>query len=278
MKKAILMAATLLASHAQSAELSEIAACAALQNDIARLQCFDGMAASAGAAPIVTTTGGTGGEAGMWTTRTTINPMDDTTTIALALQADTGTNRWGAPITLIARCQSKEVDVYIDWGEYLGDDPTPTIRLDGGQASEQAWNISTDNTSTFNPNGKRFLARLAEASRLVAQITPYSESPRTAVFTLAGIEKAVEPIWAECGAPAVRTPSATRTVRIAAGSLLCESPEQHQAAMTAGNYRSPGCFALENENRTFEQVGEDDGLIQVRRFGQTHYTSSGGLE
>src|SRR5690606_13138803 len=109
----------LLAPSSYGAEASDIAACAALYDDTARLQCFDGMAAADGITPRLSEVETT--NTGKWRTSSSVNPLDDSTTVALVLAADTGTNRFGTPITLIVRCQSGSVDTYINWSEYLGD-------------------------------------------------------------------------------------------------------------------------------------------------------------
>src|SRR5256886_15776047 len=82
-----------------------------------------------------------------------------------------------------------------DWSsDVCSSDLTPVItRLGAGEAKNQKWPLSTDNKATFYPgDAAAFLEQLLAADRLVAQTTPYGESPITAVFDLAGLSAAVE--------------------------------------------------------------------------------------
>ena len=53
---------------------------------------------------------------------------------------------------------------------------------------------------TYPGNNAAFLEQLLSSDRLVAQTTPYSESPITAVFDLAGLSAAVKPLREVCPA------------------------------------------------------------------------------
>jgi len=110
--------------------------------------------------------------AGEWRVSTEQNPLDDSRTVILI------------------------------WSSYLGLEQTPvTTRLGTGDAKTQQWPLSTDNQATFYPgNDAAFLEQLLSSDRLVAQTTPYSESPITAVFDLAGLSGAVKPLREVCPA------------------------------------------------------------------------------
>src|SRR5256885_9506138 len=79
---------------------------------------------------------------------------------------------------------------------------SPVItRLGAGEAKNQKWPLSTDNKATFYPgDAAAFLEQLLAANRFVAQTTPYSESPITAVFDVAGLSAAVKPLREVCPA------------------------------------------------------------------------------
>ncbi|HYS62153.1 MAG TPA: hypothetical protein VEM27_16295, partial [Gemmatimonadales bacterium] len=91
---------------------------------------------------------------------------------------------------------------FINWNSYLGLEQTPVItRLGAGEAKNQKWPLSTDNKATFYPgDAAAFLEQLLAADRFVAQTTPYSESPITAVFDVAGLSAAVKPLREVCPA------------------------------------------------------------------------------
>ena len=59
-------------------------------------------------------------EDGSWTTNITTNPLDDSRTMVALLDAVEGVGGMiePKPITLVARCQSNETDVFIGWHDF----------------------------------------------------------------------------------------------------------------------------------------------------------------
>ncbi len=124
--------------------------------------------------------------------------------------AGSGASKWGKPIVLWVRCKDNATDVFIDWGEYLGDDSLDVYddwkwvseRLGGKAVVKRKWGVSTDKKALFyRPGGSayKFAASLVGADQYVAATTPYNENPRTAVFNLAGVEAALAPVRDACG-------------------------------------------------------------------------------
>ena len=129
------------------------------------------------------------------------NPLDDSTTVVAVLDAAQGAGGLfrNEPVRLIARCRSNRTEAYIVWHDYLGlDDPRVTYRFPPAQARTETWGLSTDNDSTFVRRAIPFLRTAAENTRLVVQTTPYSESPTTAIFNLAGASDALAQIAETC--------------------------------------------------------------------------------
>lgn len=171
--------------------------CAILEGDLARLECFDTLARDSGLdgpQPVDTNLSGVGD----WNVNVEINPIDDSTTVTLILIAESGQSTFGRPIGLIARCRSNETDVYINWNDYLGSEARVLTRVGSRTAQTSRWSISTDNEATFHPRPIVFLRELLEVDRLVAQVTPYNDSPVTAIFNLAGIANAIQPLRETC--------------------------------------------------------------------------------
>ena len=180
-------------------------------------------------------------EDGSWTTDITTNPLDDSRTVVALLDAVEGVGGMidPKPITLVARCQSNETDVFIGWHDFLGDDELNdvysdrkrvTYRFPPADAQTEMWNVSTDNESTFVDSPIPFLRALVESERLVVQTTPYGESPSTAIFTLAGAEAAISSIAEECGwildrgeAAAARAEAAAAAARADAEAAAAEA-------------------------------------------------------
>jgi tetratricopeptide (TPR) repeat protein len=140
------------------------------------------------------------GSVGRWQVADTTNPLDDTRMVTLGLQAASGRSRFGQPVLLVLRCSSHKTEVYIDWHSYLGDEANVTSRVGSSESETKGWNASTDKTATFYPEeAAQFIQeQLIPASRFVAQVTPYDESPITAVFDLTGLETAAKPLREAC--------------------------------------------------------------------------------
>ena len=165
--------------------LSQIARCARFEGALERLDCFDRIARAHqvdGPQPRP----GDGLDVGAWKVSEKINPLDDTRTINLILEASSGQTSMGRTPTLVLRCQSGEVNVYVVWADYLGSEAVVTWRVGGTAAQSRQWSLSTDSMATFYPgDARRFTVdELLPATQFVAQVTPYNESPVTAVFDL----------------------------------------------------------------------------------------------
>jgi len=189
---------------AQSELRVRVGRCSARAGDLERLACYDSLAHSLGfgqSAVPVRTAG-----AGHWRTDQERNPLDDTPTVTLTLKASSGRSQFGQPVTLFIRCQSHAVEVFIDWSSYLGMDETQvTSRVGTEDAVSEAWSNSTNNQATFYQGDKLALVRrLAATSRYVAEVTPYGESPITAVFDVGGLKAPLTTLSKAC--PQLSTP------------------------------------------------------------------------
>lgn len=144
---------------------------------------------------------------GKWKTRISKNPIDDTKTVMLALFAESGASRWGDPVAFIARCKSNKTDAYANWDTYIGDDSNDvyanwkwvTVRIGDEPATTERWDVSSDHKATFAPSWSGdFLKRMLKADRMVLQITPYGESPITAIFDTSGLDIALKDLAETC--------------------------------------------------------------------------------
>jgi type VI secretion system protein VasI len=177
----------------------KIALCAAIVGELERLECYDQLARSLGLVAVTTVQLQDVGT-GKWRVSTTIDPLDDSTTVVLILYADSGKSIWGDPIALVLRCDSKVTEAYINWHTYLGDEAHVTWRIGDASATTAKWSLSTDWEATFYPYDTiAFIRQLLAADRFVAQVTPYGESPITAVFDLTGLANAIPPLQEACG-------------------------------------------------------------------------------
>lgn len=184
-------------THAQLLE-EQITACAAEPRALNRLDCFDRITTEHNQSkqhhPSTPIDG-----IGKWKISDERNPVDDTRTVSLLLYADAGQSKWGKESVLVIRCLSYGTDVYIDWGGYLGSDVTVTTRIGDQAAVTKKWNISTDKQTSFHPRSSINLVKsLTEHQRYVAQVTPYNDSPITAIFDLTGLPAAIKPLREAC--------------------------------------------------------------------------------
>ena len=175
--------------------LKELTVCASVTNDTERLACYDRVARSLGLTPPASVEGKR-----KWQVSVKTNPLDDSTTVALMLFADSGTSTWGDRVSLILRWQSNKLEAYINWHDYLEDGASVTWRVGTKEARRGVWGLSTDNEATFYPyDVTGFIQELLEATRFVAQVTPYEESPITAIFDITGLKDVIRPLEKACG-------------------------------------------------------------------------------
>lgn len=199
MKKFLLLGTSiLLSAGALSSELDkEIATCAAVKGELARLDCYDSLAKKHKLhmpQPVDIKTSDTG----KWVVSVDINPVDDSKTVTLFLEATSGENKWNEKVYLIARCKSNKTEVYIIWKDYLGREASVLTRVGSNKAVTERWDLSTDSKATFHQKPIAFLKAMEKTDKLVAQITPYNEKPLTAIFDTAGLSNALLPLRETC--------------------------------------------------------------------------------
>jgi type VI secretion system protein VasI len=133
--------------------------------------------------------------------------MDGTRRVTLMLDADStirATYSTKTP-TLIIRCRNKQTEVYIVTGvsarsiegEY--NRSAVRIRLDAGSPVRQVWSESTDNSALFAPSAVDFARKLANASKLYFEFTPYSSSAQVATFSVNGLVDKLPEVASNCG-------------------------------------------------------------------------------
>ena len=175
----------------------EIAKCAAVKGELARLDCFDGLAKDNNLFGKQMQQSSTNGK-GQWLVNTQINPVDDSNTVTLYLEAESGKGILDDTVSLIVRCQSNKTDLHINWHSYLGNEARVLTRIGNAKAQTSLWDISPDKAGSFRKGPIGFLMEMMKSSRLVAQITPYNENPITAVFDITGLSSAIKPLRETC--------------------------------------------------------------------------------
>lgn len=179
----------------------DMAVCAAIENSVKRLDCFDKAADEHG----LTAQSESVESPGKWSTNKTTSPVDDTETVVLWLSSDEpvgfGKYKTVKP-TLIVRCKENKTVIYINYSAFLGsDEGYLTYRIDKGTAQRVEWGISTNHYSIglWSGNGSiPFIKKLFGKKQLLTRVEPYSESPVTTTFHIAGLEEAIKPLRKAC--------------------------------------------------------------------------------
>lgn len=176
MRKLILLGfVSLLSTNVLSVELNkDIASCASINGELARLDCYDSLAKKHKLEQPQSVIGIKPVGVGKWDLSEEVNPIDDSKTVTLFLEATTGQNKWNKKVYFVARCQSNETNVYIAWNDYLGSKASVLTRIDSNKAVTSSWSLSTDSKATFHKKPIAFLKKMENSNKLIAQITPYN--------------------------------------------------------------------------------------------------------
>lgn len=164
--------------------------CTQETDSLKRLTCYDTAVGFGAESPSSQNTGA-------WRITNTVNPLTDEARVVLSLTADEGNSVLNTR-RLILRCDSGQTDAYISWGDYLGDNGRVTYRIGQAEPVDRILNLSNDNTATFISPASNFIVSLMRANRFVARITPYNDSPVTAVFNTTGLSDAVMDLRRAC--------------------------------------------------------------------------------
>jgi type VI secretion system protein VasI len=155
-----------------------------------------------------------------WQISESHSQMDDSRTVVLTLDSD---DEIHGPLgavrpSLIVRCKEKQTAAYVVTGMAANietdseggpsDYHTVRIRLDDSPANAAQWSESTDHHALFAKDlyyGDRletiidFAKKLAGASTLTFQFTPFDGSPQVARFDLRGLDVHLHKLAEACG-------------------------------------------------------------------------------
>ena len=200
MKKLILIFGLLILNKAYAdIPTTEFAECSSKKGDLDKIECFDNLAKKYNLNGIQASKEEIQ-DSGKWNVSIDTNPIDDSKTVTLYLVADSGkSSMLGESVILFIRCKSLETNIFINWSDYLGSEASVLTRIGKEKAEIRNWSLSTDSQATFFPrNEVDFLKKLLVVDSLVAQVTPYSASPVTAIFDIKGLSNAIKPLLEVC--------------------------------------------------------------------------------
>lgn len=200
---------------------AQLARCAAIQDALNRLECFDLLTRGMGlSAPAAATPAAPASMPPLAVPQASGTPVPQSTTskvsgwqvvikrddkgrvhsVTLETAAAQGVGVRGDPVTLSLRCMDTETTAFIDWESYVGNDSVPvTVNVGGAGNSRSNWRISPNGTMTYYP-GKAvpFVQSLLAASRLDARVNPYGGHEISARFDLSGLAAAIQPLRQAC--------------------------------------------------------------------------------
>jgi len=170
------------------------------QDDSARLALYDGIVGSLDSVnPGQTAESPSIQTSSKWIFDQNVDPLTDNKKYFFMLKADSGKNNYGDLPVLVIRQDGDELELYINWHTYLGNDTDDykyeakyiTTRVDQDEPINLLWDNSTDSKASFCPYKytRELVQRLGHASQFVVRCTPYGDSPITAVFDVRGLKE-----------------------------------------------------------------------------------------
>ena len=185
--------------------------CPSIDNDIERLNCFDKTYPSVDKKELPSTKALSAPKStynlNTWVHKREKDKMNDSFTNTIAIYASTGLNNYGKKIPLIIQCYKKKAwgklkpftSLYVDWGNYLGQNAKVTTRIGSNKPKTSSWTVSNDGVVSFYlGNDVKFINSLLADDILTLKVTPYSQNPVTASFDISGLGEAIKPIRQAC--------------------------------------------------------------------------------
>lgn len=193
----LLMPATVLADAKV-----EIAKCAAVANDLKRLECYDSFSKSLGVDSGKTQTS----NVSKWRVSTEVSPIDDSKNVHAFLQAESPISGWLSKEILPSlnlRCKENKTEMYIVTGmkprvEYDIDTTTVTLRFDKEKAAKYSTGKSTDGEALFFRKNVGLIKKMMNHSTMLFEFVPFNSSPAMTTFNLSGLSEAIKPLRDAC--------------------------------------------------------------------------------
>ncbi len=181
----------------------DMAACAAVENSVDRLSCYDALATKRDvAAPKVDTE-----RQGDWKVTSETSKIDDSTNVFLTVDSDNSfPDRLSREkrATFYVVCREKSTDMFVYMGGMFLSDISGfgevTYRVDKNKAKKINLTVSTNNEALglWRGSAVRFLKEVMNGRKLLLEVTPYNESSIAAEFNIAGMPEAIKPLRKAC--------------------------------------------------------------------------------
>lgn len=182
-----------------------VEACKTIENDDARLACYD---LALGVKSVETNS--TASENSNWNRRIEKSELTDQTNVFLSVRSiDEVRDRYGreaAPAVLYLRCMENTTAVLLTFNDHFMSDNAGggrvEYRLDDDPMAKQSFRESNDNMALGLWSGGTsipFIKKMLGHKQLIVRATPYNESSITVKFPISGIENEITELRKTCG-------------------------------------------------------------------------------
>jgi hypothetical protein len=135
----------------------------------------------------------------IWLSTQTTDPItDQTVTTATTEYAAGAWNR-----SIVVRCTGKELETFVDFGEYLNDDTASVqYRFDKDAVEKGLWTPGGGGTAVFAYESRDVARRMVTGSTFVLEATDFQGQPHRALFDITGAGPSVSRVLSQCGVTA----------------------------------------------------------------------------
>lgn len=135
-----------------------------------------------------------------WRSYANTDKFSDQVSYVAELKATRAQGSSGAMPVLVAICNGRYTEAYIDWKSFVGSDRVYVqSRLDADRARNEESKISADNRATFMPDSAPKLKEFLQARTFIASVQPPGGSEIYAEFNVSGADHALQEIRQKCG-------------------------------------------------------------------------------
>lgn len=182
-----------------SLSLAYASDCTSIENDIARLACYDKASEKSEVKKEEQQElEEFKKEYGDWIVDVTESPLNDSKEVTIMRVSGDFENRRN-PAALILRCKRDTTDAFVSWSEYLGSDNMKVAyRIDKEEAKNVWWNASSDGRASFIPKAISFIKSLEGKETIYIEAEKYRGGRVSATFDISGIEEVITPLREAC--------------------------------------------------------------------------------
>lgn len=175
--------------------------CPSIENDIARLACYDKEAKNSeeNEPDQQQELEDLKKEYGDWIVDVTESPLNDSKEVSIMRVSNDFENRRN-PAILMLRCQRNKTEAFLSWSEYIGSDNMKVAyRIDKEEAKNVWWNASSTGKASFIPKAISFIKSLEGKESIYIEAEKYRGGRVSATFDISGIEEVIIPLREACG-------------------------------------------------------------------------------